>query len=755
MTLFILAMLVQQKVHSQKIGLVLSGGGGAGLAHVGVLKALEENNIPIDYIAGTSIGALIAGLYAAGYSPLELQQMVLSENFQKWAEGENNKKLSYFIKESEATPGIISIKFELDSLETNLPTSFINSAPIDFGLLSGLAPANAAAEENFDSLMIPFRCVAANISKSHQQVFSKGDLATSIRASMAYPFYLTPIKIDGDLMFDGGLYNNFPADVLCEEFNVDFLIGSNVSSNFEAPTEDNLISQLRSMLSKETDYVLPCAKGIIIKPEIIEMGVFDFSNSREVVDSGYYKTIHMIDSIHQLIDLSERKNNVHEKRLKFKEKWVKLIFEDAVVKGIHPRQSKYIINEARKNEGTFDERDLEKIYMKLISDEQIKSIYPTASYNKEKNNFDLLLDIKKEKSFSASFGGVLSTKPINTGFFEMKYQTLGATGLSLSGNSFFGKLYSSASAKAKWEVPFSLPFYLQGKYTINHFDYFNSFSTLVEDIKPSYLIISENYEEISINLPVFLKGKIGIGQTRFNQEYEYYQTKDFERSDTADLTSFKGFSTFLGYERNSLNRKQYASKGSHFELIYRFTRGNEISIPGSTSARKGVFEKEHDWFSLKIKYEKYFFQDYDFKIGLLMETQFSDQSFFNNYTATVLSAPAFQPLPESKTLFQDQYRAMQYIGSGVKAIYSLNKNIDIRLEAYMFQPYEELIPSTLQTASEGTEISVRDIIASFNTVYHTAIGPLAFSVNYYEHTEDPYSLLLHFGYIIFNKKSFE
>ena len=750
------AILLLQDSYSQKVGVVLSGGGGSGLAHIGVLKALEENNIPVDYIAGTSMGACVAGLYAAGYSPSQIEQIAVSDRFQKWAKGEVSEETFYFIKQNDPTPSIISVNFNLDSLEANLPTNFINSSSMDFGLMALFATANAAAANNFDSLMIPFRCVAANITKREEVIFDQGNLATAIRASMAYPFYLKPIKMDEDLLFDGGLYNNFPADVMCNEFHPDILIGSNVSSNFQAPTEDNVLSQLKSMLSKDTKYKLPCGDGIILEPEIpAEIGVFDFRYNQAIIDSGYVGTMRMMDSIRSLVGDYDREISTEEKRAEFLEQKTSLIFGKTEISGLHPRQTKFLINQIRNSEGTFKYKELHEVYKKLISDDKIKSIYPTANYNPTNNNFDLSLDIQENKHFTASFGGLISSKPISTGFFELKYKAMGATGFTISGNTYFGKLYNSGNAKVKWDIPFSIPFFLEGNLTINHFDYFESFSTFVEEVRPSYLIISERFANLSINMPVFRKGKISAGGTFFDQEFEYYQTKDFERTDTADVTFFEGFSAFIEYERSSLNRKMYPTKGSRLLLSYRATQGDEKTIPGSTASTDITSFKDHSWFSLKLNYDKYFLRRSNLKFGAMFEAIYSDQSYFNNYTATVLSAPAFLPLPESKTLFQGQYRAMKYVAGGTKLIYCLSPKIDLRAEAYLFQPYEELLETNRQTTKEGTEISVRDYILSFSTVYHTGVGPLALNLNYYENTETPFSILFHFGYILFNDRALE
>ena len=150
--------------YSQKVGLVLSGGGAGGMAHIGVIKALEENNIPIDYVAGSSMGALIGAMYAIGYSPEQMEKLVQSEQFRNWAYGNIEDKYVYYFKKAEDNASWLTFKLSLDSsLETTLPTNLVNPIPIDFALMELMAPAAAAAHYNFDSLMIPFQIGRAHV----------------------------------------------------------------------------------------------------------------------------------------------------------------------------------------------------------------------------------------------------------------------------------------------------------------------------------------------------------------------------------------------------------------------------------------------------------------------------------------------------------------------------------------------------------------------------------------------------------------
>ena len=221
---------------NQKVGLVLSGGGAHGLTHVGVLQALEEHNIKVDYITGTSIGALVGAMYAAGFSPLEMRGLFTSEEYYKMSKGEIKDPYKYLQNLEDNRASLLSVHFSNDSIfKPVLPTNLINGAAIDLNLALNLAAAEAISGYNFDSLMIPFRCVASDIHAKKEVIFSSGSLSNAVRASMSYPFFIQPIKIDDKLLFDGGLYNNFPSDVMCDNFKPDFIIGSNESAHNPVP----------------------------------------------------------------------------------------------------------------------------------------------------------------------------------------------------------------------------------------------------------------------------------------------------------------------------------------------------------------------------------------------------------------------------------------------------------------------------------------------------------------------------------------
>ncbi|MDP4291926.1 MAG: patatin-like phospholipase family protein, partial [Bacteroidota bacterium] len=329
---------------AQKVGLVLSGGGAKGVAHIGVIRALEENGIPIDFITGTSMGAIIGGLYASGYSPDEMEEIVTSKEFNYWVTGEMDADYSYYFKKEEPNPSWVNLRFNYDSvLTTNfIPTNLVSPHQMDFAFMKMFSGPSAASGENFDSLMVPFRCVASDVALTKQAILKSGDLGRSIRASMTFPFYFRPITIDGKLMFDGGMYNNFPSDVMFNDFFPDMIIGSKVAGNYGPPKSNDILSQIQSMLMVESKYNIPCDNGVLIEPKLKTVNVIDFSHTREFIDSGYISTLRRIPEIRKFLTRYVSKEEIAEKRKAFKEKIPPLNIGSVYVSGLKKNQAEYV-----------------------------------------------------------------------------------------------------------------------------------------------------------------------------------------------------------------------------------------------------------------------------------------------------------------------------------------------------------------------------------------------------------------------------
>ena len=224
----------------QTVGLVLSGGGAKGIAHVGVIKALEENNIPIDYVTGTSMGAIVGSLYSCGWSPDRMLEFFTSSDFGYWSTGTIPPERIYYYIQPAPTPKWLEVNINFKSggkkmLNEVLPTSPISPLPMNIEFLNLYGPYSEQCGENFNNLFVPFRCVTSDVYHKHKIVLSHGSLGDAVRASMSFPLVFRPIKLDGVLVYDGGIYDNFPVNVMEKDFHPDFMIGVQVAGADKAP----------------------------------------------------------------------------------------------------------------------------------------------------------------------------------------------------------------------------------------------------------------------------------------------------------------------------------------------------------------------------------------------------------------------------------------------------------------------------------------------------------------------------------------
>ncbi|MBR1517344.1 MAG: patatin-like phospholipase family protein [Bacteroidales bacterium] len=329
--LVVLALLLAQCLaaqtprtdHRPRIGVVLGGGGAKGAAHIGVLKYLEEQGIPVDYITGTSMGSIIGGLYALGYTPEQMAELIGSLDWSRYMSREIDPTLLSSRERQMRSNYLLRIPFNLQdadnalSSEGGISKAFIKSLPGSFvggsnvtNLFNSLS-VGYQDSMSYDRLPIPFACVATDILTGQAYVMHSGRLPISMRASMAIPGFFDPVRIDGHLLLDGGMVNNFPTDV-CREMGADIIIGIEVAQGL-----DTNISHLQSLPQIASQLMqIAVANGksehrqlcdIYIRPDMTGFNMLSFN--KEAIDTlvsrGYQQALscaEQIDSLRRLLD---------------------------------------------------------------------------------------------------------------------------------------------------------------------------------------------------------------------------------------------------------------------------------------------------------------------------------------------------------------------------------------------------------------------------------------------------------------------
>lgn len=752
-------------VHSQSTGLVLSGGGAKGLAHIGVIRALEENEIPIDYIVGNSIGAIIGGLYAIGYSPDEMSAFFASEKFTNYYRGKIPDEHFYYFKTTAPNAAMfnIGISMEDTTLSIVLPTNLIPTQPMDFGVMEVFAKYSAGCNYDFDSLFVPFRCIGADIYNSREKVFSDGDLGLSIRASMTFPFYFKPIEIDGTLFFDGGIFNNFPVDVMREEFFPDLIIGSVVTSRAKKPNPDDLLLQIENLImGEQKELEIKPEEGFTIVNDLTFAGLLDFHLIKELESIGYASTIRIIDSIKSRIDRTMPNDSLRKARESFKSKQPEFIIDSVNIIGVGSYAASYIQRHFSLNAGKqpMTLSEFESKYYKLVSDFQIAAAMPVAKYNNDTEKFFIDLHVNKEKPLNVLFGANISSGFSNQAFIGAEYRGLENFSYLISGNVYFGRLYSSIHLGARLDFTTIFPFALESSLNLNRWDYYRGTIRLFSiEARPPYMINYDNNFRVDFITPIENFSVLKVGGASSFSNYEYFNITNFIQTDTADYTSFYYNTAHVSLIRNNHNFRQYPNKGTKNLLSLRYVTGRERNIPGNTTALTEDYVSNNSWFQFQAIHDSYVRIHPRIKMGYYFELMLSNKPFFRNYVSTILSTPAFTPTPHTNTLMLENYRANRYLAAGVKPIILITEKMNLRFELYLFNPYRKIIKSEptdrVFEAHYSERFAYRHFIGSAAFVYNTAIGPVSISANYYETDNISMYYMFHFGYILFNKRGYD
>ena len=276
----------------RKIGLVLSGGGARGGAHVGVIKALDELRVPIDYIAGVSAGAAIGGMYASGLTPQGLEDFLASVDWDAAFRNATPRRLRSFRRKRDDDLFLVSQKPGLNGGEFQLPAGIVQGQVIETILSRELMPVHEVRD--FDNLAIPFRAVASDLATGEAVVLGSGNLSLSIRASMAVPAAFSPVQLDGRLLVDGGIAMNLPVEV-AKQMGADIIIASDVTQPLEPKEQLTSVVDVTAQLTNLLTYRgaveqkrLLTDEDFLFQPTFSEdFSSVNFSRITETIQAGY------------------------------------------------------------------------------------------------------------------------------------------------------------------------------------------------------------------------------------------------------------------------------------------------------------------------------------------------------------------------------------------------------------------------------------------------------------------------------------
>ena len=736
-----------------KIGLVLSGGGAKGFAHIGILKALEKEGIKPDYITGTSMGSIVGGLYAIGYSADQLDSLVRNVDWDKVLS--NNIPLNYISYEEKEYYNRYLLELFIENGGLNLPSGLIEGQILSETLSHYTWPSSKY--ETFDDFPIPFRCVSTDVSTGKEIIFSDGPLSEAMRASMAIPTVFTSAELDSTLAVDGGVLNNFPVEEAIK-MGADIIIGVNVSGGFESSEEiGNMvgillqISMIPSLERMEKQIEL-C--DIYIEPDLKENTTGSFANYEEILELGDLAG----ESIREKFRSIKRIESGPQRKEELVSMKVSPVILDKIeLLGLKSKSEILVMSKFGYEVGdTVQRMEVEQGIRRIYGINKFKKvIYHIDHINSERVKLQIRVYEKPEKSLKVGlhYDNVFSAGI--TGNITLR-NTLGDNTRSI--------IAGDISENPRFRFDYLKYIGAKRKQALNvRYDY-RSLQV------PSYL--NGEIEDIEVNKNHI--ASIGLMSTQslkeftfINARYEYEGLKYKVGNVTPEgvkTLRLNRFHVIGGYIRNTHNDRNYPSSGTNIDLIVslfplndynlKYNNGvDTIYLPlDSTSFELPVTKPQLDqaidrltpdfFATLQFQYSKIIPIAKNFQIlpSISMGATFSTEEDFKQYNDFIVGG--LQKIDfDDITFLGLNYREITAPNIGIVGLQFQNvlfKNFFLRygINGLLYHPHIPL--NELEKFDFQNMIDNNSVLGyGFNIRYKSFIGPITFGLSYNNRDSNP------------------
>ena len=563
-----IGILLPFSLHSQeqrkKVGVVLSGGGAKGMAHIKALKVIEEAGIPIDYIAGTSMGAIVGGLYAIGYTTEQLDSMVRKQD---WA-----FLLSDRIKRSAMS---LTDRERSEKYTISIPFTKTPKDAATGGLMKGKNLANLFSELtvgyhdsiNFNKLPIPFACVAANIVNGEQIVFHDGILSTAMRASMAIPGVFTPVRQDSMVLVDGGIVNNYPADVV-KAMGADIIIGVDVQNALKKADKLNSVPDILGQIVDIT-----CQsnheKNVDLTDTYIRVNVEGYSSAsftpaaidtlmrrgEEAAKEQWNSLLALKKKIGIAEDYTPKQHGPYSSLSNARTVYV----TDISFSGVEVNDKKWLMKKCNLKENSdITTQQIEQALYQLSGSQFYTSASYTLKETHEGYHLNFLLQEKYERRINLGIrfdSEEIASLLVNA---TADLKTHIPSRLSLTGR--LGKRYAA-------RIDYTLEPMQQRNFNFSYMFQSNDINIYEEGDRASNTTYKSLLAEFGFSDVWYKNFRFGLGL-----RFEYYKYKDFlfKKTEISDLKveSEHFLSYYAQVQYNTYDKGRFPSKGSDFRAAY-------------------------------------------------------------------------------------------------------------------------------------------------------------------------------------------
>ena len=563
-----IGLLLPFSLHSQeqrkKVGVVLSGGGAKGMAHIKALKVIEEAGIPIDYIAGTSMGAIVGGLYAIGYTPEQLDSMVRKQDW--------TFLLSDRIKRSAMS---LTDRERSEKYTVSIPFTKTPKDAVTGGIMKGQNLANLFSDLtvgyhdsiNFNKLPIPFACVAANVVNGEQIIFHDGILSTAMRASMAIPGVFTPVRQDSMVLVDGGIVNNYPADVV-KAMGADIIIGVDVQNALKKADKLNSVPDILGQIVDIT-----CQsnhdKNVDLTDTYIRVNVDGYSSAsftpaaidtlmrrgEEAAKDQWSSLLALKKKIGIAEDYTPKQHGPYSSLSNARTIYV----TDISFSGVEVDDKKWLMKKCKLEENSdISTQQIEQALNQLRGSQSYSSASYTLKETPEGYHLNFLLQEKYERRINLGIrfdSEEIASLLVNA---TADLKTRIPSRLALTGR--LGKRYAA-------RIDYTLEPMQQRNFNFSYMFQYNDINIYEEGDRAYNTTYKYHLAEFGFSDVWYKNFRFGLGL-----RFEYYKYKDFlfKKPEISDLKveSEHFLSYFAQVQYNTYDKGRFPSKGSDFRAAY-------------------------------------------------------------------------------------------------------------------------------------------------------------------------------------------
>ena len=683
------------QIYSQeKIGLVLGGGAARGLAHIGVLKAIEEFHIPIDVVGGTSMGAIIGGLWSSGFTATEIESIFVTSDMSNWfLETPIKEKLPIYYS-INAYPTLIDLYIENNKFV--IPEGTIDDKIINFEMYSFFAEVDNAIEGDFRKLWKPFLCTTTDINRDNPMIIVHGKLESSIRASMSLPLLFKPVDLNGEMRFDGGMFDNIPAKAVMDSLGADYVISIDVSSNKKSVERKNLnifditftlVDLLTVNMSKDSLKML----GYYVRPDVGDFNGYEFNKVRELINIGYEAMKKETPKILERIKRTEKYPTYRKNLIKNFVVFNGRIIGDIQIDSDNSLSGNTILNAIEMKKGSIFSYDKLRIgFYRLYSMGLFKSIEPVITFNKADNTLSITIKAKSYSYNKVSIGAFSDSKAGVNIYAKYEKNDIFNYGGMFNVYGFAGNFIKGASLNLFFP---SLGYTntIAGIYSNYHiYKYFEVWTN------------TYNYH-YNYHTTILLGNNFGSKSI-----FSLFWGARYKKTDLSDL-----FKTSFGlyYVDNTITSLSENVSGDRKSMMIGINtpaydlKINDISsypdIFASSSFQQSYFKGVGEAVRL-IRIHRKFNLSFSSSAGII--TQIYKNQTFNDRIKT--DYPMLSPTAEFRYLYDSSLTGKYFASAGIAERFYINDNVYIKNETEGFVFLSELIDNFSPSFIAGTRVSL-------------------------------------------------